>query len=206
MSYAHAFAPPPVASFGDAGAFGATAPQRHRLTISAPGAREMRIWQVNHGGNRHLKNVLKSSTTVRTVKRMKGKRADQPAKVKVRVFWKKAEGGGSEWFGPRSVGSDGQTWNIRSPAARGDHTPPPPTGPAGEETGGWEDPSGGGYDSGYTDPATSYVPDGTGGGYTDGGVFDEGGGTTTPNWLIPAAAATAVILPLGVWAITRNRS
>ena len=207
MSYAHAFAPPPLASYGaDAVAFSGTA-KRHNLTISAPGAREMRIWQVNHGGNRHLKNVLKDSTSVKTLRRMKNKRADNPAKVKVRVFWKSDAGGGSEWFGPRSVGSSGQTWRLQSPAARGNYTAPPPSGAAGAEPGGWEAPADEGYDSGWEapadDPALSYVPDGTGGGYADGGVFEDDSGP--PGWLIPAAAAMAIIIPLGAWAIKKSR-
>jgi hypothetical protein len=203
--YAHAFAPPPLASYGEVRVFGGSAPRRHSLTINAPGARELRIWQDNNGGHRHIKNHLGSKTTLKTWGKVKLKKADSPALVRVRVFWKKSAGGGSAWFGPRKVGSSGGTWNIQSPSGGSDDSDD--SGGSGGGSGGSGGGSGGsggggGYDLG--DGSTSYVdPSYVNDSYNTNPGGDAAGGT--PGWLLPTAVVTAILIPLGAWAYAKSR-
>lgn len=118
------------------------------VTISAPGAKEIRVRQVNNGGDVFIKSALGQKLTFKTKGMQKG-RSVSVARIKIRVFWKNNEGGGDEWFGPRSVGSS-QPIELRSPVARGavaaPQQQPPPSQPSPQpgsnmpttQQGGWD--------------------------------------------------------------------
>lgn len=130
--------------------------RRFDVTISAPGAKEIRVRQVNNGGDTFLKSAPGQKLTFKTNKMQKG-RSVSVARIKIRVFWKNNEGGGDEWFGPRSVGSS-QTIELRSPVARGAVAAPqqpPPSQPSQQPGSGAPTAQQGGWN-------TSWAPDGSG--------------------------------------------
>lgn len=99
--------------------------RRYDVEITAPGAKEIRVRQVNNGGDKFLKSHLGQRIKVKTHKRQKNAPVTVP-QLKIQIFWKKAEGGGSEWLGPVPI-SGNQTLSFKSPVARG-AAPPPPAG------------------------------------------------------------------------------
>lgn len=146
-------------------------PRRHDVEITAPGAKEIRVRQVNNGGDRFLKSSLGQKLKFKTLKNQKG--PVDVAQIKIRVFWKQEEGGGSEWIGPRRVGSS-QTIALKSPVARG--LTPPPAMTTGQPV---QPPQGGGMPA-YSDP-NIFMP----GSYVDptsGLVVSDG---TQPGYILP---------------------
>ncbi len=147
MSYSEAFAHPRLDEVGVR--YGAATPRRHNVTIRATGAKEIRVTQVNNGGSRWLGFKHGEQYVVKTVKKQKGRRADSPAKLKIRVFWK---AGGNEWFTVEASGNRTVTL-IPGPGMAG--TDAAPGGGGGN--------SGGGGSGGET-AASSYTDEG----YTEG--------------------------------------
>jgi len=91
--------------------------RRFNVNIEAPGAREIRVHQTNHGGMRHIKNSAIERIKFKTWGKVKNKAADNPAILKVRVFWKPDAGGGDDTYN-FSVFRD-QDFTLKSPVARG---------------------------------------------------------------------------------------
>jgi hypothetical protein len=94
--------------------------KRHKVTIKADGAKKIKVWQINNGGTRLLKTIVnKKSGFVKTVKQMggAGRRADNPAKLKIKVWWKNSAGGGTTTY--KKNFSNAGTWSIATPSAGG---------------------------------------------------------------------------------------
>jgi hypothetical protein len=145
VSYSEAFARPNV--YGGAGVRYGAVPRRHTVSIRATGAKDIRVSQANNGGNAFLKGALSQSITVKTLKKQRGQRADSPAKLRIRVFWK---AGGNEWF-DASVSSSTSLTFIPSPGMAG--TDPEPQ--SAESGGGYAD----AMSTTYTETDTTYEPD-----------------------------------------------
>lgn len=150
MSYRDAFAGPGV--YLDVGTrFGAAGPRRHNVSIRATGAKEIRVTQVNNGGSAFLGGKLGQTFTVKTWKKQKGSRADSPARLRIRVFWK---AGGDEWFDASVFESTSLTF-IPSPGMAGTDAEPPA---GGGGSGGGSGSSGGGYSEAFYDTVPAPTP------------------------------------------------
>lgn len=213
---------PPQLYGGDVPAFGGTpaiygaAPlygaagglKQHKIDLVAPQAKEIRVWQVNHGGKRHIKNILPGAGgkgKFKTWKRVKAKRADNPALVQFHVFWKKDAGGGDSWTVPVKFGTS-KTWELKRPenlpaGSKAGTKAPTGGGDAGDASSNWTQPVG--------DVATTLLDAGQGwlqGGGAGAGTVapaQEGG---MPGWVLPVAGGAAVGIPLLVFAVKKMGS